>query len=277
MRLARAVLFALVPIVLAGCFTQASRSRSINPFPLLGGGQDPDSALVKYVVIERKAGSEEINRQAWARVDEQILPFETRKALEQAGLRVGVTGESAPGELRRLIDEPRTKWGHRVRTFGLDSPAPLILSTNLPHVEFSLPGPNGEKVPFVKDGVVLGFDITVRDGKDGKMVVKFVPRARFSDPTQLMPADIADRGLGTQTFPAAGVEIAIAPNEYLVIGTDNFWRGTFGHATFTDVNEDRPVQRMLVLSAFRNRASGLPEGEDAPPLASQTAIGRSGP
>lgn len=281
MRFARVLFIALIPFAMVGCLSEGSRAKWYNPFPLLGGGQDPESALVQYVVIERPAGTEEINRRAWDRVDEQVLPFETRAVLEEAGLRAGTTGESAPGSLRKLIDDPRTAWGHRARTFGLDRPATLVLTGNLPRAEFSLRSPNGKKSAFARDQVVLGFEMTVRDGPEGKVLVKLVPRARYHDPSQLLPADAADRGLATEVFPAAGFEIPLMRNEYLVVGTDDYWEGTFGNLAFTGEKDEHRVQRLLVLRSARNRndkaSPGLLGAEDhasAPPLASQASTVR---
>jgi hypothetical protein len=260
MRLLRGFFIALVPIVLAGCLSDDSQSRFRNPLPLLGGSIDPDSAMIQYVIVERTAGGEDINRRAWDRVDEQVLPFETRSTLEAAGLRVGTTGESTAGALRKLIDDPRTSWGHRARTFALDHAAPLPVSSVIERAEFTMPAADGGQSTFKRNGVVLGFDITVRDGADGTMLVKFVPRARYHDPSQLIPADVADRGLSTDLFPAAGFEIALLPNEYLVVGTDSYWAGRFGHVAFTAEGEERQVQRLLVLRATRTRP-----GRGAPP------------
>src|SRR5262245_35182380 len=203
MRLARALCIAVIPVALAGCLSEGTRARLFNSLPLLGTGNDPDTAQIQYVIIERRAGADEINRHTWDRVDEQILPFETRAILNEAGLRVGIAGESAPGMLRRLIDDPRTAWGHRARTFALDRPVPLLVNSTLPHAEFSMPTAKRGTTAFSHDGVVLGFEITVRDGAEGKSLVKLVPRARYRDPSQLLPADIADRGLATETFPIA--------------------------------------------------------------------------
>src|SRR4051812_7241770 len=103
MRFLRVVLIVSLPAVLAGCFSDGSRSHWLNPLPLLRSTADEDSALVQYVIVERTEGTEEINRRAWDRVDEQILSFETRTMLEEAGLRVGTTSESLPGVMRKLV------------------------------------------------------------------------------------------------------------------------------------------------------------------------------
>jgi hypothetical protein len=282
MRIVRAVMIAAIPIALVGCLSDGNRPRWLDPIPLLGGTTDPDTALLQYVIIERTAGTDDINRRAWDRVDEQVLSYETRSALEAAGLRAGTTTESAPGVLRKLIDDPRTSWGHRARTFALDKPAPLPVSGIIERAEFSMPTANGGTIPFNREGAVLGFDITVRRGNDGKVLCKVVPRAKYHDPSQILPADAGDRGLSTQNFPAAGFELALLPSEFIVIGTDSYWEGSFGHAAFISEKDERQAQRMLVLKAMRSKADGqsplvIPDSDEqveAPPLAVQAAATR---
>src|SRR5436309_2550771 len=99
MRLARLLVITLTPAALAGCLHVAERPPWLDPFPLLGATPDGDAAAVEYVLVERPAGGEEINRRVWDRIDEQVLPFEARSVLEEAGLRVGIASESAPGPL----------------------------------------------------------------------------------------------------------------------------------------------------------------------------------
>lgn len=282
MRLARLLGISLLSAALAGCLSAETRAKIANPFGLLRPTADADAALVQYVLIERPAGAADVNRQAWGRVDEQVLPWEVRTVLEDAGLRVGIAGESAPGQLRRLIDDPRTPGGHRARTFALDRPAALPTTGLLDRAAFTIPAADGGRTPFSRDKAVLGFELTVRDGPDGRALVKLVPRARFADPTQLLPADAGDRGQATETFPAAGFEIALSPSEYLVVGTDDYWAGTFGHAALTGEGENGRVQRLLVLRAGRSRPDGAshpfspagPERAESPPLVSQVGTVR---
>src|SRR5262245_36825079 len=280
MRLAR-VLCVLLPVALAGCLHDEDRPRWMNRISLLQPSTAEDAASIEYVLVERTAAGEEINRRVWDRIDEQILPFETRTMLEDAGLRVGIASESAPGPLRKLIEDPRTDRGHRHRTFPLDKPAPLMLSDSLARAEFVIPSSDGRSTRFTRNLVALGFDITLRDAADGKVQVRFVPRARFRDQARLLPTDPADREQATEPFPAAAFEIALSPTEYLVIGTDSYWGGTFGHALLTAERDERPVQRLLVLRAgrskpFRDGTTLLTSSDkpSAPPLASQASLAR---
>lgn len=273
MRLARPLLIALLPAALAGCLHEADRPPWLDPFPLFGSLPEGDAAAVEYVLVERTAG-EEINRRVWDRIDEQVLPFETRAILEEAGLRVGIASESAPGPLRKMIEDPRTHRGHRGRFFALDKATPLALDGFRPRAEFEIPALEGGKTSFARDTVSLGFEITVRDAGDGKVVIHLVPNARYRDPNHLLPAEGVIRGEATETFPGAAFDVTMAPTEYLVIGTDWYWDGTFGHLAFTGQKGDRDVQRILVLRGTRTKAdapAASGNATEAPPLASQTA------
>lgn len=279
MRLARWILIGLVPVGLAGCLHEADRPAWMKHIPLLRSTPEPGTAALEYVLIERPAGGEEINRQVWGRIDELIVPFETQIVLKTTGLRVGIASESTPGPLRKMIDDPRTGRGHRFRTFPLDKPAPLLVGGVVPHVAFPMPAGEDQTTTFARDDVALGFEVTVRDGPDGKVMVKLVPHAKFRDAGHLLPPLVGERDVGTEHFPAAGFEIALSPTEFLVIGTDFYRDGTFGHTALTGVTDERPVQRLLVLRAGRTKGerdgrSDLTVQAVAPPIASQATAAR---
>jgi hypothetical protein len=279
MRLARWFLIGLAPIGLTGCLHEADRPAWMNRIPLLGSTPVQDAAGLEYWLIERPAGGDEINRTVWLRIDEQIFPFETRTVLEATGLRVGIASESTPGPLRKMIEDPRTGRGHRLRTFSLDKPSPMLISGVIPHAAFTIPAGEEASTKFAHDDAALGFEVTVRDGPDGKVLVKLVPHARFRDAEHLLPSETGERAVGADHFPAAGFEVALSPSEFLVIGTDSYRDGTFGHEALTGEQDDRPVQRLLVLRAGRTkggREGPLTGGDSqavAPPIASQvTAV-----
>ena len=261
-------------------FRSAARWR--DRLPLFRSAPDADTAFAEYVLVERPVGNEDINRHVWDRIDEQVIPYETRAALEEIGLRVGTIGGSTPGPLRGMIDDPRTGRGHRFRSFALDKPAPLLLN-GPQRVEFATTSADGGPTRFARDQVHLGFEVSVRESADGKVLVKFVPQARFREALQLLPSISGERDQGSESFPVGSFEIALAPNEYLVIGTDVLKPGTFGHSTFTELKEERGVQRLLVLRAGLTRADrseekGLLGGNGKPtvaPLAAQAGIARA--
>ena len=81
--------------------------------------------------------------------------------------------------------------------------------------------------------------------------------------------------MGTEHFPAAGFEIPLSPTEFLVIGTEFYREGTFGHAALTGQVEERPVQRLLVLRAGQTKAEPVTQTTRAAlPIASQATAAR---
>ena len=112
-------------------------------------------------------------------------------------------------------------------------------------------------------------------------MVQLVPHARYREVNQFLPDADGLRDQATETFPGAAFEVTLTAGEYLVIGTDWFWEGTFGHQAFTGEKDGRPVQRLLVLHAGRMKPDrggaallGSDDQASAPPLASQTAAVR---
>lgn len=276
MRRARGFWIAVLAVTLAGCLsTKEQRAKWTDPFDLFAPGRETDTASVHYVLIERPAGGDEINRRVWDQIDEQLLPFETRTSLEAAGLRVGKVGGTMPGPLRRLFDNPRTRGGHRGRFFALDKPFPIATTERLPKVDFPVADPDGGPTRFAKDQAALGFDVTVRETPDGGIVVKLVPHAKFRDPSRLLLGELADGDQATELFQAAEFELPLAANEYLVIGTDSYRDDTFGHAALIGDKDEEPVQRLIVLWAGLTRTPRA-GGTDAsaPPLAAQAGVAR---
>src|SRR5690349_5254329 len=87
MRLTRRSFIGLMPLALAGCLHESDRPAWMNRIPLLRSTPETDSAALEYVIVERPAGTDEINRRVWDRVDELVFPFETQTVLQAAGLR----------------------------------------------------------------------------------------------------------------------------------------------------------------------------------------------
>src|SRR4051812_44820857 len=156
----------LLPL-LAGCFTaDAVRGRWMDRLQLFHSQPDSDSAHIEYVVIERAAGDETVNRRVWDRIDEQVLPSEARDVLKDNGLRVGTISATTPGPLRGLIDDPPPPRGHRFRTFHADKPISLALGQPVPKADFTFTA-GVRAVKFAHDQAQLGFQLSVRPGPAG--------------------------------------------------------------------------------------------------------------
>jgi hypothetical protein len=267
---------------LTGCLTSsADRSKWMDSF--LPNPTDSESAYIEYVVIERPYNRDDINRQVWDRIDEQAIPFESRVVLEENGLRVGTISSTSPGTLRTLIDDPRTERGHRLRSFGLEKSASLPITNQLTKVDFMVRGEE-ETQQVAKENIRLGFQFSLRELPDGKVMVRVVPEGKCRTTKLLLPGADGDREHITDTFPLAAFEMPLESKHYLVIGTDSFKEHTLGHHVFTDRNDaSRPIQRLLVISAGINKPqqlrpkqlNGRDDTTGALPLASQASVIRA--
>ena len=206
MRQRCAQLIVLLFPFLTGCLTSgAERTKWMDSF--LQNPTDSESAFIEYVVIERPYNRDDINRQVWDRIDEQAIPFETRVVLEENGLRVGTISSTAPGTLRSLIDDPRTERGHRLRSFGLEKSASLPITAQLPKLDFTLRGEE-ETLQVAKENIRLGFQFTLRELPDGKVMVRVVPEGKSRTAKLLLPGSDGDREHITDTYPIAAFEVA---------------------------------------------------------------------
>jgi hypothetical protein len=289
MRRARRVWIALLLLfpLLTGCLgNSTSRAQFFNRLPFLNS-TDPtqESAFIEYVMIDRPAGRDEINRRVWDRVDEQVIHTDIRIGLEAIGLRIGTISDSMPGVLRGMVDDPRTNRGHRFRSFAADKTAALIITPENKRVDFTMPNGTREPIQFTREKASLGFEISVKELPDNKVQVRLVPIARFYDPTLFVPThENGIREEASETFPTGAIDIVVSASEYIVIGTEYYTPRTFGHNAFVghSTTLERSAQRVLVLRAGLTKAERsapkLLNGKDDPsgtlPIASQASIAR---
>lgn len=273
----------LLPL-LTGCFTaDAMKSRWMDRFQLFRSQPDEDTAFVEYVLIERRAGDETINRRVWDRVDETVLPFESRSILEENGLRIGTISGSTPGPMRALIDDPRTDRGHRFRSFQAEKPISLAVSDVHAKTNFTFTAGAHPPIKFHREGVQIGFQISITEGKNGNLIVKCTPEGRYRDPKPFTTDANVDREYSTEQFADGTFEISLNSTEYLVIGTDYYREQTLGHAAMIGEKNGQPMQRMLVIRAGRNKSerqapplmNGQEDKTGTLPLASQASVIRA--
>ncbi|MFV1966972.1 MAG: hypothetical protein ACC628_16220 [Pirellulaceae bacterium] len=64
-----------------------------------------DSVVLEATFVQLPPSGAE-DESLWTHVDEQHLPMDTRRRLQDNGLRTGLVGSQFPDELRRLLDRP---------------------------------------------------------------------------------------------------------------------------------------------------------------------------
>jgi hypothetical protein len=245
---ARIGLFTGFLMLLAGCtYDRGSQTRWYDKFNLLGG-PGPETAFIEYVVIDRPFGSDDINSRIWDRIDEHVIPYETRDLLSSNGFRVGTVSTTTPGTLRTMIDAPHSSIGHRFKSFAAEKTVSLKFNP-LSKAEFVAINESGQSTEFQPVDAKFGFQVTIVPA-DGKSLVKFVPEMTHKDKSKYAPPGGA--GIGwtdeiTETFPRAAFEVPIGEGEYIVIGTDAARRGTLGLTTFSQTEGSTQSQKLIVL------------------------------
>lgn len=287
MRLARLTWLAYLPLFscLVGCMGEGTtRARLFDGLPFLDTKPASESAYLEYVLIDRPAGRDDINRRVWDRVDEQVLNADIRSTLEDNGLRIGTISETMPGILRGMVDDPRTNRGHRFRSFQADKSVALYITPVNKPIDFTMPNGEREPIKFQRDQALLGFEISVKELPDHKVHVKLVPMTKYHDANLFVPQQGELREQATELFPAGTIELTVPQGEYIVIGTEFYKDKTFGKMAFVGESAtlERTAQRVLVLRAGLNKADRvapqLLNGKDDPtgtlPIASQASLAR---
>jgi hypothetical protein len=124
---------------------------------------------------------------------------------------------------------------------------------------------------------------------DGRTLLRFTPKVEYGDvireprPSPDRSEWVLEVGRRSRAWPDLGWEVALAPNQYLVIGANFEREGTLGHRAFVHREGRFPIQHLLVLRTSRpgagvdaeiaDPAAHRAAAPDAPlPLALQAAI-----
>jgi hypothetical protein len=280
----RVALLACVCIAPFGCFSDSSKRSSswLDRFRPFAGSSGSDLVAIDVAVLERPAGDRYLNVEMWQGADEQVLAPETRVALEDNGIRVGQVGGLVPAGLQGLLTSDRSNNNARrfQRRAGIAAAIPV----------------GGERIEFacrlVKDGkpTAVNFDhaqctleITPLLTAEGKAKLSFVPLITHGERKGWSTAALALPGQGqrpTETYAHLRWELTAALNDFIVIGNRHDRPDSLGFRFFVDADENRAMQRVLVVRAGK-LGSATPSFDEryAPdkgdgsvmPLASQAA------
>jgi hypothetical protein len=242
-------------------------------------------------LIERPIGDPFINREIWLIADEQTIPFERKSVLEENGFRVGLIGGTTPAGLQALLTSEKTCVGRRLFLHS-DKSTSLALGPAMAGSSFELGQGVGTAASLQRAECIL--EATPSIDKKGAIHLQLTPQVKYGQ-TQMVPSVAEDRSgwalveqTPTETFTALRFDIALCPNQYAVIGAVSDQPDSFGCRCFVRGDEPAPVQRLLVIRAWRAGPSsgadttGISQEHSArvQPLASQAAftpIGVSSP
>jgi hypothetical protein len=250
-------LVAFLAFGLAGCFLFQPGGKSMWPSrSWLGNGiSGPDVVYIDLAVLEVPIGDRYANEEIWTSADEQILSPAQRASLEQNGLRVGLINGRTPDHLLELLTSKRSNPNaiqHRGRA---GNPTTVALASEIPSCEFVLQAA-GDPRPIKLEQATGQFQVMPALDAEGKVRLTFTPQFEYHDHSKwarLNPAvAISLQGQrSTESYPALSWDMAIAANEYVVVGARFEKPKSLGFQFFVTPSQDHPIQRLLAIRAGR--------------------------
>jgi hypothetical protein len=286
---ARLVWLGMVSFALAGCLHDrpASSSSFADRFRM-GGPTGPDAVFIDYALIERPAGSSEINRQIWTNVDEIAIDASTRCLLAENGIRAGVIGGMLPPELESMIANAKSDTGRRQRRLYVNNPASVQVNGPIPVAEYHYKSSIDadaklETVHYEQARFSMTF--TPSHAPDGKIMLHCVPEIEYQDKRSWLPTGaVASAWMGHKPIERCtplSWELKLSPGEFLVIGS-YYERGPWlGNQIFAGTQSGQKVQRLLVVRtgllypAEAAADANLASKDNILPLAAQATLSAS--
>jgi hypothetical protein len=281
-------------IVLAasGCLprqTERATARLHGPPP--AGLVGEDVVFLDVAVIERLPGDAFLNFELWSEVDEQAVradgddqavSLERKTALEKNGFRVGqVGGLLPPAKLQELLLSRRSCQANRIQLHaGHETTIPLAPAR--PHCVCRLDH-DGQPIDADWQKAQCLLEVIPSLTDDGRIRLHCTPHVKHGELkmafTPLRDADGVLRwGRREQqpeeVYPWLSWTLTVAPNEYVVIGTQLDNGDTLGEQFFFSGDEQTNMQRLLVLRTAHVPTPGGPGDKPnrVPPLALRASL-----
>ena len=263
---------------LGGCARVDRPSTSLLRAPQLG----PESVAFELTSVRVPAGDPTANGAIWAQVDEQQVPANVRRLLNDNGFRVGIVGAQLPVELERLLQlteapPPETSEGTEVADFETE---PVIrrlhmqvLAGRRSNLVCTGEHNRHEELPVLirgADGQVNGRTYRKVMGllalralplEDGRVRLEFVPEIEHGEARRRFePSDGALRIEFTpphEEFDLLKFEAQLAPGQMLLLTAMIDRPGSLGYRFFMEPDGDKSSQKLLLLRLTRTVPGAL--------------------
>lgn len=244
--------------LLAGCLgKQTTKSGNwldrLRPFQ---GPTGADVVMMDVAILECPIGDHYINDELWTRADEQIVDLERKALLEENGFRIAQIGGMTPPELHKRLTSERTNTRPRRLLLHAGHPTAVTLGGPVPECTFTVNKEGDARTLAISNGQ-FQFEVTPTLTKNERTTLQFTPKIEHGT-SAVIPRPAADRSgwemrehRPTESFPTLAWEVALAPNEYIIIGGRFDRPGTVGHEFFLRT-DGTPVQRLLVIRTGRS-------------------------
>jgi hypothetical protein len=249
---------------------------------------DGNTIKLEMFLIQVRVGEGYLNRDIWAKADEQIVSQEARGLLEENGFRIGKMGGILPSQFQSLLASERSCPNPRRLTLHAGTSTTLQL--------WSHPAPCSCQIH--QHGQVTDVSLETAEGTlvmvasstpDGLTRLRFTPEIHHGVCRQL-PRPTKDRSgwifqsqQPSEHYEFLTTEVTLAADEWVIIGGRLEHPNTVGQLCFIESEENAPRQRLLVIrpvgGSIAYEADDFPsdggeaeESSQATPLAFQASL-----
>ncbi len=256
----RTLILGLLTGLLVGCATgkPAFTTSWLDSWRPFHGPTGSDVVQMDVAFLERPVGDPIINKELWILADEQAIPLERKAELEENGFRVGQLGGIKPAALQNLLTSERSCINPRRLSLHAGNPTSLVLGAQIPLCRFQIKQV-GQPTAVSLEQAECSLNVVPSLTNDGCVRLQFTPQVRHGETTH-SPWAVDDRSgwilhndKAAETYSALTWEITLSPNHYVIVGARAERPETLGYQCFLRRNEPVPVQRLLVIRAYRAR------------------------
>lgn len=248
----------------AGCSFLTAAPKSVTsplaPIDLSNDGADLDVLFVRFPL-----GDPGLCRQLWGEVDELELPSAVRRELAANGMRCGLIGGPLPDMLAKRLTIAEDQSTPAAAAAKLQSESPvrrwrLQAHRGRPGKIVASPAYDQLSLLTCDDGQVRGktysqaqglFSILVDPQGDGRVRLSLTPELEYGDSRQQWVGQDGvlrlQSGKPKQTFDKLKLDIALAPNQTLVLSSLAQRPGSLGHYFFTEPRAGQMDQKLLLI------------------------------
>jgi hypothetical protein len=230
-----------------------------------------DSVSLEIVSLRFPLGDETLNNTMWTEINEQQLPLETRRKLNDSGLRVGIVGAQMPAKLSELIaaaEQQPTKISEAAAKIGAPSPltrqrmqlhsgwhGEIIASKTYPELPLLVHDTNGlTGRTYPQAQCVLNAQTEALG--DQRLKLHITPQIEYGEPRQQWISDDGmlrpQAGKPKRVFEDLTFDAVLARDQMLIITCLPGRPGSLGSFFFTEPSaatgtEDQQLQQKITV------------------------------
>jgi len=243
--------------------------------PLAPIDLNSDGADLELIFVRFPLGDGEMCSQLWNDIDEQSVPATVRRELAANGLRVGLIGGPLPDVLARRLtavedqstpESASAKYQNEpaVRRWQLQAHRgrPGRIITSAVYDELSLLTCDDGQVRGQTYAQAQGLlAVAVDPQSDGRVNVSLTPELEYGENRQQWTGQDGvfrlQSGKPHKTFDKLRLDLALAPNQVLVLASLPERSGSLGHYLFTEPHAGRTDQKLLLVRLAKTKFDDL--------------------